>query len=444
MRSFAFMPRLVSLTAALCLISAVSCTGGAKPSGPVARLHIGVDLPLSGTERAAAMTALNGIKFYVQQHPALDGFEVSLTTADDAAGGANGAPSPDKGVEDVRRFITDPRLVAMLGPFDSSVARAEIPVANAAGLAMVSPATSSACLTRDVYLPILLNPVRTSISCEEAGLPPASKLRPSHLNNYFRLSTTDTLQGPAAADFAFKNLQVLRVAVISDHEAYGEGLAAGFTARLQRLGGIVTGSFTIDAKTPDPTDFLKKSRADGAQAVYFGGTTADHACDVRAEMVSIFPEGEATPFLSGDGIAGDPVCVDAAGGNSAGIYATVPFADATARNAAQPVIAAFKRAFGAAGAYGPYTMLAYDAAAVLYASLHRAIAASGGQLPVRGNVTSQLSVIQDLAGVTGALGFDGAGDTTNRVLTVLEPAGADPNLAWKPVTTIDYSSALPY
>ena len=443
MRSFAFVPRLASLAAALCLLAAVSCSGGAQSNAPVGQLHIGVDLPLTGTEGAAAATALNGIRFYVQQHPTLDGFAVSLTTADDAEGGATGAPSPAKGADNVRRFIADKSVVAMLGPFDSSVARAEIPVANAASLAMVTPATSSACLTRDLYLPGVLNPVRTAISCKEAGLPSASTLRPSHVNNFFRLTTTDTLQGPAAADFAFKNLQVLRVAVISDHEAYGEGLAAAFTARLQRLGGVVTGSFTLDAKTPDPTDFLKKSKADGAQAVYFGGTTDDHACEVRAEMASIFPEGVATPFLSGDGIAGDPRCVEAAGGNSAGIYATVPFRDPTGLDSAQPVISAFKRSFGSTGAYGPYTLLAYDAAAVLYSSLHQAIAASGGQVPVRGNVVSQLSAVQQFEGVTGRIGFDAAGDSTQRGLSVLEPAGADANLAWRPVATIDYSSAPP-
>lgn len=444
MRSFAFVPRLLSLPAMLCLIIAVSCTGAAQPRAPIPQLHIGVDLPLSGSEGAAAMTALNGIRFYVQQHPTLDGFEVSLATADDAAAGANGAPSPEKGAENVRRFIADSNLVAMLGPFDSSVARAEIPVANAAGLAMVSPATSSACLTRDVYLPVLLNPVRTPVSCQEAGLPAASSLRPTHLNNYFRLSTTDTLQGPAAADFAFKNLQLLRVAVISDHEAYGESLAAGFTARLQRLGGVVTGTFTLNVKTPDPTDFLKQSKAEGAQAVYFGGTTADHACEVRAEMASIFPEGEATPFLSGDGIAGDPACVTAAGGNSAGIYATVPIVDATDRAAAQPVIAAFRHDFGSTDAYGPYTLLSYDATAVLYAALDRAISAGGGRLPGRADVASQLASTQGFQGTTGTLGFDPAGDTTNRILSVLEPAGGDLNTAWKVVGEIDYTSGLPY
>lgn len=441
MPSFGFVSRLPHVALAAVLLIAAACSGSGQPGAPVKPLHIGVELPLTGSEGRAAVTALDGARFYVRQHPTLDGFAVSLVTGDDGGGGQ---PSADLGARNVRRFIADPSLVAMIGPFDSSVARAEIPVANEAGLAMVSPATSSPCLTRDIYLPVLLNPLRAAISCKEAGLPPASSLRPSHVNNYFRLTTTDELQGPAAADFFFTSLQLVRAAVINDHEAYGEGLAASFSARLQRLGGVVVGSYTVDPKNPDATTFLKTALASGAQAVYFGGTTDSHACEIRAQMASIFPLGETTPFLSGDGIAEDPACVNAAGTNSAGIYATVPFVDANTLEAAQPDIAAFKAAFGNTADYGPYTMLAYDATAVLYAAIHRAIAAAGGQLPERGNVISQLSVPDKLAGVTGSIGFDAAGDTTNRILSVFEPAGTDPAAPWRLVKTIDYSAGLPY
>src|SRR5579864_1436617 len=385
MRSLPSMLRALLLAAVTCLVVAATCTGPATSNTPLRPLEIGVDLPLTGTEGRAAQPALAGIRFYTQQHPTLDGFTVSLVTADDGAGGA---PSPDRGAANVRRFVADPNLVAMIGPFDSSVARAEIPIANTAGLAMVSPATSSPCLTRDVYLPVLLDPMRRSISCKEAGLPNASSLRPTHLNNFFRLTTTDELQGPAAADYLFNTLHLIRAAVISDHETYGQSLAAAFDSRLQRLGGTVVGTLTLDSKTPDVSGFLKAVKSDGAQAVYFGGTTQDRACEVRAQMATIFPEGEATPFLSGDGVAQDPACVGTAAGNSLGIYATAPFVDAANLDGAQPVIAAFKRSFGSTAAYGPYTMLAYDAAAVLYAALDRAIRGSGGQLPVRGNVVS--------------------------------------------------------
>src|SRR5437016_9441593 len=113
-------------------------------SPPARTIRIGVDLPTTGNEARAAVPALNGIRFFVQTHPTLDGFGVDLTVADDAGGGF---PNPSHGASNVRGFLADSSLVAMIGPFDAGVARKEIPIANEAGLAMISPATSSPCLT---------------------------------------------------------------------------------------------------------------------------------------------------------------------------------------------------------------------------------------------------------------------------------------------------------
>jgi len=206
-----------------CVLSS-ACLGGSLPSRPPNTIRVGVDLPLSGPEARAAAPALYGMKFFVERHPTIDGFDVSLRTADDRG-------DPSLGAANVRAFLTDPKLVAMLGPFDAAVARQEIPVANAADFAMVSPATSNPCLTRDVFTPARLNPARTVITCKQAGLPAASDLRPNKTNNFFRLTTTDDLQGAAAADYAFRKLHVLRAGVISDHEAYGQGLVYAFSAR---------------------------------------------------------------------------------------------------------------------------------------------------------------------------------------------------------------------
>lgn len=435
--------RLAIQTAAAAVFILSSACSLIGQGGPTASaLHIGVDLPLTGPGGRAAVPALNGIRFYVQQHPTIDGFTVSLSVADDGAGGQ---PNALRGAANVQAFLSDPNLVAMIGPFSSGVARKEIPVANAAQLAMVSPATSSPCLTKDVLLPSLLTPNRGQISCKDAGLPAASELRPTHINNFFRLTATDELQGPAAADYVYKTLHMFRVAVISDHEVYGQSLAEAFTARLQRLGGTVVGHLDLDPKTSaDATAFLTSMKAAGAQAVYFGGVTRSHGCLIRAQMKSVFEPGEATPYLGADGIAADPACVRDAAANFTGIYATVPVIDADARAAAAPTIKAFKAAFGAATDYGPYTIVAYDATAILYAALDRAIRASGGQLPARGNVISQLSVTSGFAGVTGTIGFDPAGDTTNRIVSILEPASSEPRTPWKLVDSIDYSTTLPY
>ena len=435
------MGRLGSLAALAVLILSAACAGSAPAAPPGPALHLGVDLPLTGAEARGAVPALDGVRFFVQTHPTLDGFTVSLNTADDALGGV---PNPNRGAANVRRFLDDPDLVAMIGPFDAAVARLEIPIANGAGLAMVSPATSNPCLTRNVFTPALLNPARIEIGCKAAGLPSAADLRPAHTNNFFRLTTTDDLQGAAAADYAFGKLHVLRVAVISDHEAYGQGLAYAFAARFTSVGGSIVGRFDLAPKNWDATTFLSSAKAAGAQAVYYGGDTRPGGCEIRAEMRPLFPAGEATPFLGGDGIAEDPACVAAAGANSSGIFASVPFVNADSRPGAASTIHDFKQTFGSTMAYGPYTLLAYDATAVLYAALDRAIHGAGGRLPSRADVTREVAQTSGLAGATGPLGFDAAGDTTNRTVSIFEAVGANPRARWKLVDSVDYSARLPY
>jgi branched-chain amino acid transport system substrate-binding protein len=425
---------------ALLLLPACSVPGFGGPPAPV--LKIGVDLPLSGGEGRVATPALNGVRFYVQRHPTLDGFAINLVVKDDSLNGTAEAPL---GAANVQALASDPQVMAVIGPFDSGVARAEIPVANEASLAMVSPATSSPCLTRPDYVPAALSPSHVAVSCKDAGLPGPAELRPSGVNNYFRLAATDDLQGPAAADYAARTLHLLRVATISDHEAYGQALAGSFAARFRALGGSIVGRLDVDASSVvDVTSFLSRMKADGVQAVYFGGVTANKGCVIRAQMAGVFAPGEATPFLAGDGIADDPACAQDAATNAAGIYATVPIVDTSSVGSAEPVIAAFTSAFPNPQDYGAYTVIAYDAAAVVYDALDRAIKAAGGQAPPRGNVISQLSVTHDFDGAIGVFGFDANGDSTRRVITLFEPQASAPRGPWKRVGSVDYTGALPY
>jgi branched-chain amino acid transport system substrate-binding protein len=435
------MKRWAGLVAVVLLILVGGCAKDTPTASPARVLHIGVDLPLTGHQARAALPALNGIRFFVQTHPTIDGYAVVLTTADDAQAGSG---NPNRGIENVQAFLADSSLVAMIGPFNAPVARKEIPIANAAGLAMISPATSNPCLTRNVFVPALLNPARTEISCKTAGLPSGSDLRPEHNNNFFRLTTTDELQGAAAADYAFNKLHVLRAGVVSDHEAYGQGLVDAFSARLTTLGGTVLGHLDMDPSKPDATDFLTGMKDMGAQAIYYGGSTRGGGCAVRAQMMPLFAAGEATPFLGADGIAHDPACIKAAGDNSPGVYATAPLVDAATRPGAAAAIRVFKTAFGSTADYGPYTMVAYDATAVLYAALDRAIRAGAGGLPARAQVISELAQTSGLAGITGNLGFDASGDTTNRVVSIFEATGPGPRTPWKLVDAEDYSARLPY
>src|ERR1700687_3143922 len=433
--------RTLAVAASTFLLAVPACAGQAAPAPKT--ITIGVDLPLTGDEGRAGVSTLNGIRYFVQTHPTLDGFTIVLDARDDANSGPR---DPSRGVKNIKAFIANPHIIAMLGPFDSRTARAQIPLANQAHLAMVSPAPSSRCLTKEPYLPTRLNPLRTPISCKDAGLPAPSELGPAGVNISFRLSVTDELQGPAAADYARKQLHLMRVALVNNREAYGQLLANSFTARFNKLGGTVVAHQELDpaATTFDLTAFFERAKKAGAQGVYFGGAATNRGCEVRHQMASVFEIGAGTPFLGGDGIALDPTCVRDAGANALGIYATVPAPDPEQIPSAQQLIQSFKTQYGRAGDFGPYTIAAYDAAGVLYDALDRAIWVTRGNVPFRDTVVNQLAATTAYNGATGVFGFDPDGDPTLRLVSIFTPAGIDPRSGWKWVDTISYTAALPY
>jgi branched-chain amino acid transport system substrate-binding protein len=434
--------RTSAVAACALLLALPACAGDTNLATSDATITIGVDLPLTGVEGRAGTSTLNGVRFFVQRHPVVDGFTITVDARDDPASASRDTA---RGLENLASLIAQPRVLAIVGPFDSNVARAQIPVANRAHLALVSPGTSNRCLTHEPFLPAALNPARTPITCHAAGLPTPNELRPTGVNNFFRLSTTDELQGPAAADYANRQLHLQRVAVLTDSEAYGQALADGFTARFNHLGGTVVAHADLDpSKTIDATAFLQAAKNDRAQGVYFGGSAANHACVLRSQMASVFGADAAAPLLGGDGIALDPACVGDAGASAAGIYATVPAADAEHTDSAGPVIAAFRSQYGRPGDFGPGTVAAYDATGAVYDALDRAIKASAGNLPARDSVVAELAATRAYSGATGVFGFDPEGDTTLRLLTIFRPVSADLDSGWAWVATLDYTAALPY
>ncbi len=432
--------RATAATAIALLLGLPACSGGDTGASSAKTIAIGADLPLTGSEGAAGLSTLNGVRFFVHSHPTLDGFNIAVDARDDPFSATR---DTSRGVGNVQAWIAQAQVLAVIGPIDANVARAQIPIANRADLALVSPGTSSRCLTKDPFLPSALNPARTEVSCKMAGLPSPADLRPTGVNNFFRLSTTDDLQGPSAALYASKQLHLQRMAVLTDGEAYGQGLADSFTATFNRLGGVVVGHQDVDLTRPlDAGSFLQAAKHDGAQGVYFGGTSSNHACTLLAQMAGVL--GPDAPLLGGDGIALDPTCIADAGATAKSIYATVPAADAERIDSARSVINAFKAAYGRPDDFGPYTIAAYDATAVVYEALDRAIKAAGGKMPARGSMVAELAATTAFSGATGSFGFDPQGDTTLRIVSIYRPVSSDPEAGWTWVATQDYSAALPY
>ncbi len=360
---------------------AAACSTGGGTGGGKGEIIIASDFPTSGADRASGRGPEAGTAFAVQQNATIKGFTITHKPYDDAV---NGVHDPQKGAQNVTDMCSNSKILGMVGPFNSNVARAEIPVANKCNLVQISPANTNECLTVDV----------PESNCD----PKPQALRDaSQPNNYFRIAAPDTVQGPAMADFAYDTLKITKVAVWSDNETFGKGVANNFAKQFQKKGGTVVVRQDFDWKTTnDFKAFLQRAKDGGAQGIYAGATSATKGCIPRAQSKGILD----VPYMGPDGI-GDSQCVKDAGDQASNMYFTNAAADASQDPANKDLIDQFKKAFTGKEDYAAYTFPGYDCAKILLDAISRAIDAAGGNMPTRKQVIDAVSKTNKLKLPTG-------------------------------------------
>lgn len=392
---------LVVLTVATLVAFACggSTNGGSSNKGEI---DIASDLPTSGADASSGLPTQYGAAFAVEQAGSIKGFTLKFIPFDDAV---NGKHDPTKGTQNVQQMISNSKILGMVGPFNSGVAGAEIPVANQAPLAMISPSNTNECLTINFDY------------CQKYAGYTVSSLRPTGKNNYFRVAANDTFQGPAMADFAFDTLGLKTVAVWDDQEPFGLGVANNFAKEFQKKGGTVVARQGFDTSSkPDFHSWLNRAKAAGAQGIYAGATSASYGCIPRAQSQGIFPPDSY--YLGPDGI-GDGQCLKDSGSMANDhMYASQGVADAGSNPSAASTIAKYKAEHPNAADTAAYTFAAYDCAAILIDSIGRAIDANGGNMPSRQQVIDQIAKTSNFQGLTGTYTLNAAGDPTTPALQI--------------------------
>jgi len=282
----------------------------------------------------------------------------------------------------------------MVGPFNSNVAKSEIPLTNDAGLVQISPSNTNDGLT--------------------VG-DDAKKLRTAHpdTNTYFRDCTKDSRQGAALAQFAQK-LGFKKVFIIDDNETYGKGLADNFEASFKQLGGTALGHEHITANQQDFKALLTKVKGTSPDAVFYGGTTSTGGGLLRRQMADV---GLAKiPFMGGDGISDTPEFVKEAGAMAANVFYSFAAPDAEKLPSAKGFVAAYKARFK--GDVGAYSANAFAAAQIEIAAIAKAIKDGNGAMPTRAAVLANVAATHDFDTPIGKIGFDAEGDTTAPTLTL--------------------------
>ena len=399
----------VGAAIAVAAIVVAACGGS---SGGNKNLKVGITLPLSGSSLASAGPARDGALLAIKDFK-LDGYTVEASVLDHAV---NGTHDPQQGAKDMTSFVADPAVVGVVGPFNSSVAKVQIPISNEAGLLQCSPANTNPDLTKG-----------------DAGKELRAK-NPDKIN-YIRVATTDDIQGPAVAQYGVNTLGLKKVAIIDDTETYGKGIADAFAAEWTKLGGEVVGREGAPKGTTDYTAILTKFKDANPDAVFYGGVTATGGGLVRKQMPQV-GLGEIA-YLGGDGIQDGPKSVEGSFINISGDAAANSYSSVAAI-AEFPGQAEFAKKFEAEykTAPGAYAASGYACTQIVLQAIKDA--AAKGDVTREAVRAAAVDPNTTFETVLGPIKFDSVGDTNQKIISLYKTDTTleDPN--WVFDSQVDY------
>lgn len=392
----------LAVGAALALAGLAACGGssGSGNSGPK-NLVIATELAVSGTDAGAQLPTQYGADLAIQQNADLgNGYKLSVKH-DNYEG--TGGVDPSVAANNVTQLVSDPSVIAVMGPFNSGVAKVIIPIATRGHLVLISPANTNPGLTKEQYA--------------KANGITFSQLHPSGIPEYyFRLPGTDDVQGKVDAQVAQgAPVNAKSVYVVDDDTTYGIGLADFFVSTFQSGGGTILGRSSVTAQQASSFPSLAATiTSKHPDAVFFGGVTSGGGGLLKKDLKAA---GYAGPMVGGDGIAEDPAWVSAAGDASSGTYGSVAAPD-TSTFTSGPA-ATFKSDYATAFPgkdITPYSAMAYDATMIEIKAIKGLI--SSGKAVTRENVRDAIASTQ-YDGVTGHISFDANGDNAgNKVFSI--------------------------
>src|ERR1700675_4847046 len=110
--------------------------GGTSGGGSEGEIDIASNLPVSGADASSGLPTQQGAQFAVTRAATVRGYTLKFVPFDDAV---NGVHDAQKGVQNLQAMLANSKVLGMAGPFNSGVAKAEIPVGNQAPTAITTP-----------------------------------------------------------------------------------------------------------------------------------------------------------------------------------------------------------------------------------------------------------------------------------------------------------------
>ena len=322
-------------------------------------IKIGQFASLTGKEASLGQSSSNG----------------TMMAIDDlnAAGGVLGRPlllitedtqsKPGESATAVKKLISRDKVIALLGEVASSRSLEAAPVAQAAKVPMISPASTNPKVT-------------------ETGA------------YIFRTCFIDPFQGPVMARFARERLKAKRIALmVSNSSAYSIGLAKFFRESFVANGGTIVLEQKYSEGDKDFKAQLTAIKAAGVDAVFNPGYYNEGALIVRQAR----DLGLTLPVFGAD--SWEAVALIELGGKAVeGAYLCSHYSPEDPSPRVQNFVAAYKKRFGSTP--DSNASLGYDSVLVLVDAIRRAGTTE------RGALREAIATTRDFQAVTGKITID--------------------------------------
>jgi branched-chain amino acid transport system substrate-binding protein len=361
--------------------------------GDQARFIVVSDLPLRGGPRFFTPEMSAAVLHVLRKHSFRAGRYTLAYQSCDHSTAQSGLYDPRKCASNTKAYAANADVIGVVGPYNSGCAYAEIPIANRAGLPIVSPTSSDVGLTR------------RALGAPRGAL---RALYPTGRRTFARLMSPDDFQAAAGA-LLVQRLGARRIFVLDDG-GYGAASTPYFKRSAARLGLRVIDSAHWDPHKLRLGPLVARAQRSRPQAVYLCGLIDSGVGEVLAAVRRALPK--SVPFVGCDGLLSVGLLFEHAGTAARGTYITI---EGLVKERLGAAGKRFLREFGTTQPGSRVDVVAVYAAQATELLL-AAIARSDG---TRASVSSELLKSRVDDGLLGSLLIDADGDPVPAPVTIV-------------------------
>jgi branched-chain amino acid transport system substrate-binding protein len=215
--------RVIIAATALGALVVTGCSGRTTASGGVSKTciaTIGMEEDFSGPLAPIGQQELDFAQLAVPMDNKANHTKITLVHGDIQL-------SPAQATTVTQQFISNPRMVAVVGGGGSQQVEAIGPLMTGAGMAFISGSATAAALTTGKY------------------------------PTFFRTVPNDSVQGPQDAHYIVNNLHPKALMIVDDQEAYSTGLVSAMVP-VFKAAGIKVDHESVSQKTTDFSSLVAK------------------------------------------------------------------------------------------------------------------------------------------------------------------------------------------